>query len=51
MTTTRHLPQLDPAQLQQVRQARATSIETVELNVEELEERIAPATRPITRPY
>jgi hypothetical protein len=50
MATTRHPSALASAQLQRIRQATTKDAGTVELNVEELEDRIAPARRPPSFP-
>lgn len=49
MSTQRNRFQLDPAQVERIRQATSKDGDVRELNIEELEERIAPACRPVVR--
>jgi hypothetical protein len=49
MATQQHPLQLNPAQVERIRQSISTDGEVLELHIEELEERIAPAARPPAR--
>jgi hypothetical protein len=51
MAMQRNRFQLDPAQAERLRQATSKDSDVRELNIEELEERIAPAARPPIRPW
>jgi hypothetical protein len=48
MATSRHAFQLGEAQVERITQATSKDGEVLELNIEELEERIAPVTRPVS---
>jgi hypothetical protein len=50
MATTRHAFQFGAARLERSRQSTVKDVELLERNIEELEERIAPAIKPPVLP-